>query len=250
MSALREHTPITGIHYVHDRREPGRLPDDHGLDGYLRRALLSAGSHRWHSARHGDLQPGQRRLRPYPTAWSPAAIPTQSSCTSSATRMVSRTRTTRRRVGDHARRDGAPDHWASTSQPGRLHRDVLQRRLAAPSRRPPVFGGQTGIRLVGDAGSVRHRCPASTLWRACPQYRRQCLQSRRYDRRRLLPDHLGHRRHRHHRYVGTFNAQIDLLAATLDYTPTGGGVRLLYNPQPLGPNSTLVRAAIPSPMAW
>ena len=43
-------------------------------------------------------------------------------------------------------------------------------------------------------------------------------------------------------YGGTFNAQIDLTAATLDYTPTGGGVlSFLYNPQPLGPNSTLVR---------
>ena len=43
-------------------------------------------------------------------------------------------------------------------------------------------------------------------------------------------------------YGGTFNAQIDLTAATLDYSPTGGGVlSFLYNPQPLGPNSTLVR---------
>ena len=43
-------------------------------------------------------------------------------------------------------------------------------------------------------------------------------------------------------YGGTFNAQIDLTAATLDYTPTGGGVlSFLYNPQPLGANSTLVR---------
>lgn len=43
-------------------------------------------------------------------------------------------------------------------------------------------------------------------------------------------------------YGGTFNAQIDLTAATLDYTPTGGGVlSFLYNPQPLGPTSTLVR---------
>lgn len=43
-------------------------------------------------------------------------------------------------------------------------------------------------------------------------------------------------------YGGTFNAQIDLTAATLDYTPTGGGVlSFLYNPRPLGANSTLVR---------
>ena len=43
-------------------------------------------------------------------------------------------------------------------------------------------------------------------------------------------------------YGGTYNAQIDLTAATLDYTPTGGGVlSFLYNPQPLGPTSTLVR---------
>ena len=43
-------------------------------------------------------------------------------------------------------------------------------------------------------------------------------------------------------YGGTLNAQIDLTAATLDYTPTGGGVvSFLYNPQPLGPNSTCLR---------
>ena len=43
-------------------------------------------------------------------------------------------------------------------------------------------------------------------------------------------------------YSGAFNAQIDLTAATLDYTPTGGGVlSFLYNPRPLGPNSDLVR---------
>lgn len=43
-------------------------------------------------------------------------------------------------------------------------------------------------------------------------------------------------------YGGAFNAQIDLTAATLDYTPTGGGVlSFLYNPRPLAQNSTLVR---------
>lgn len=43
-------------------------------------------------------------------------------------------------------------------------------------------------------------------------------------------------------YGGAFNAQIDLTAATLDYTPTGGGVlSFLYNPRPLAANSTLVR---------
>lgn len=43
-------------------------------------------------------------------------------------------------------------------------------------------------------------------------------------------------------YGGSFNAQIDLTAATLDYTPTGGGVlSFLYNPQPLAANSLLVR---------
>ena len=44
-------------------------------------------------------------------------------------------------------------------------------------------------------------------------------------------------------YGGTFNAQIDLTAATLDYTPTGGGVlSFLYNPQPpIATNSFLVR---------
>jgi Ca2+-binding RTX toxin-like protein len=43
-------------------------------------------------------------------------------------------------------------------------------------------------------------------------------------------------------YSGSFNAQIDLTAATLDYSPTGGGVlSFLYNPRPLAANSTLVR---------
>ncbi|MES2903493.1 MAG: M10 family metallopeptidase C-terminal domain-containing protein [Pseudomonadota bacterium] len=44
-------------------------------------------------------------------------------------------------------------------------------------------------------------------------------------------------------YGGTFNAQIDLTAATLDYSPTGGGVlSFLYNPQPpIATNSFLVR---------
>ena len=43
-------------------------------------------------------------------------------------------------------------------------------------------------------------------------------------------------------YGGALNAQIDLTAATLDYSPTGGGVvSFLYNPQPLGPASTLIK---------
>ena len=50
-------------------------------------------------------------------------------------------------------------------------------------------------------------------------------------------------------YGGALDAQIDLTAATLDYTPTGGGVvSFLLNVRTV-PNRPRSRAATPSPTA-
>ena len=113
-------------------------------------------------------------------------------------------------------------------QPGRLHRDVLQRRVGPSSGRAlALFGHRPdgGLRLVGKPQRVRHRASCRQRYGVHAAntgnnvYTLQGANAPGTFYQTIWDtggtDTIA--------YAGTAAAQIDLLAATLDYTPTGGG---------------------------
>ncbi len=90
----------------------------------------------------------------------------------------------------------------------------------APARRSTMAWAQSAA-----GHGVRHRRWCSRSMARSPATPQHGLPARHRQRRRhVLPVHLGHRRDRRSATVARPARFIDLTAATLDYSPTGGGV--------------------------